>query len=331
MQAAYLEQTGGPERIEVGRLPVPEPGPTDVLVRVAAAAVNPVDGLVRSGAYRTPITYPFVIGRDLVGTVARATPATGFAPDQPVWCASLGHGGRQGSAAEYAVVAADRLYRLPPGVTDLHTAVATLHPAMTAWLALHRRGRLTAGETVYVGGGAGSVGSALVWFAARAGARVIASARDSDAAWCTERGAEAVLDYRDPARYDALRELVPDGVDVWIETSGHHDLPATVPLLAQGGRIVLLSGLTTHAADAELPVGALYVRDASVVGFAISNASVADLAAAAPAVNHLLAAGPPVVRIGTVLPLSAATRAHRILEGAEPAPGRGRIVLVPGS
>lgn len=331
MQAAYLEGLGGPEHIVVGKLPIPEPGPTDVLVRVAAVAVNPVDALVRSGAYRTPTPFPFVIGRDLVGTVARAAPGTGFAPDDRVWCASLGHGGRQGAAAEYAVVAADRLYRLPPGVTDPHTAVATLHPAMTAWLALHRHGRLTAGETVFVGGAAGNVGSALVRLAARAGARVIASARDSDAAWCTKRGAEAVLDYRDPARYDALRELAPDGIDVWIETSGHHDLPATVPLLARGGRIVLLAGLTTHAADAELPVGALYVRDASIVGFAISNASTADLAAAAPAVNQLLAAGPPVVRIGAVLPLSAATRAHRILDGAEPAPGRGRIVLEPGS
>jgi NADPH:quinone reductase-like Zn-dependent oxidoreductase len=116
MWAAYIERRGAPSEINFGRLPIPEPGPTDVLVRVEATAVNPVDTYVRSGTYDTPLPFPFVIGRDLAGTVVRSgAGAAGFEPGQRVWANSLGHGGRQGVAAEYAVVAADRLYPLPPG------------------------------------------------------------------------------------------------------------------------------------------------------------------------------------------------------------------------
>ena len=108
---------------------MPRPGPTDVLVRVEGAAVNPVAAFVRSGAFRTPITFPFVIGRDLAGTVAVAGPgAPGFAVGDRVWCNSLGHAGRQGAAAQYAVVATERLYHLPNGVDPL-CAVAVAHPA----------------------------------------------------------------------------------------------------------------------------------------------------------------------------------------------------------
>lgn len=104
MRAAYVDATGPAETITIGSLPVPRPGSTDVLVAVRASTVNPVDTFVRSGAYRTPVTFPFVIGRDLVGSVVEAGPgASGFVPGQPVWCNSLGHGGRQGAAAGYAV------------------------------------------------------------------------------------------------------------------------------------------------------------------------------------------------------------------------------------
>jgi NADPH:quinone reductase-like Zn-dependent oxidoreductase len=115
-----------------------------VLVRVELAAVDPVDLLVRSGAYRTPTPFPFVVGRDLVGTGAVAGPgAVGFAPGDRLWCNSLGHGGRQGACAEYAVVPAERCYHLPAG-TDPVAVVALLHPAATAWLALGALNRLLA-------------------------------------------------------------------------------------------------------------------------------------------------------------------------------------------
>ncbi|HEY9472538.1 MAG TPA: alcohol dehydrogenase catalytic domain-containing protein, partial [Mycobacteriales bacterium] len=155
MAAAYITGLGPPEVIRFGRLPMPTVGPTDVLVRVETVAVNPVDTFIRSGAYQTPTPFPFVIGRDLVGSVVTAdVGTTGFTPGTRVWANSLGHGGRQGPSAEYAVVAADRLYRLPDGV-DPVVAVACLHPAATAHLGLFEHAGLRAGQTVYVGGGAG--------------------------------------------------------------------------------------------------------------------------------------------------------------------------------
>lgn len=152
MLAAYITELGSADAIRVGRLPVPQPGPTDVLVHAQAVAVNAVDTFVRSGTYRTPTPFPFVLGRDLVGTVAAVGPgAAPFRVGQAVWCNSLGHGGRQGACAEYAVVPADRLYALPPGV-DPVAAVAAVHPAATAYLGLFIHAHLRPGETVFVGG-----------------------------------------------------------------------------------------------------------------------------------------------------------------------------------
>ncbi|MFC7647003.1 alcohol dehydrogenase catalytic domain-containing protein [Streptosporangium lutulentum] len=115
MTAAYITRPGPADEIRIGRFPVPESGPPAVLVKVRALAVNHVDTFVRSGAYRTRLPYPFVIGRDLVGAVVTAAP--GFAPGDTVWCDSLGYDGRQGSFSEYAAVPADRLYPCPAAST----------------------------------------------------------------------------------------------------------------------------------------------------------------------------------------------------------------------
>lgn len=324
MWAAWIDELGGPERIRYGELPVPQPGLTDVLVRVEAVAVNPVDTFVRSGAFRTPITFPFVIGRDLAGTVAVAGPgAAGFAVGDRVWCNSLGHAGRQGAGAQYAVVAAERLYHLPNGV-DPVCAVAVAHPAATAHLALVRHARLQPGETVLIVGGGGHVGSAAVLLAARAGARVIASASDGDLDRCRSLGAHAAIDYRDPELGRRIRDATPDGVDVHLDTSGRQDLEAGVEMLARRGRIVLMAA---HREESRLPVRRLYTRDGSIVGLAISNASVADLAGAAGRINQLLAEGSLMPRRIERLPLSDAAEAHRRLEAGD-ARGR-RIVLRP--
>ncbi|HEY1176012.1 MAG TPA: alcohol dehydrogenase catalytic domain-containing protein, partial [Phytomonospora sp.] len=94
-RAAYITAIGGPETIAVGQLPVPRVGPTDVLVAPEALAVDPVDTFIRSGAYRTPMTFPFVLGRDLVGEVVSTGPdVVGFTTGDRVWCNSMGHAGR---------------------------------------------------------------------------------------------------------------------------------------------------------------------------------------------------------------------------------------------
>lgn len=324
MRAAYIDAVGPADNIRHGPLPVPPAGPTDVLVRVSAVAVDPVDTFVRSGAYATPLPLPFVVGRDLVGEVAHAGPgAAGFTPGQRVWCNSLGHAGRQGSFAEYAAVAADRLYAAPPGV-DADHLVAAAHPAASAWLALFRHGRLRAGETVYVGGGAGNVGGAAVALAARAGARVVATARAADAAAVRALGAAEVLDHAAPDLAGRVRRAAPDGYDVHLDTSGHGELADAVESLAMGGRLVAMVGL--GGGPASLPVSRLYTRDASIVGFAISNATTADLAEAADGVVEALVDTPWRPRIADRLPLSMTAEAHRRLEAGQV---RGRLVLTP--
>jgi len=301
---------------------VPTPGPTDVLVRVDAVAVNHVDTFVRSGAYQTPLPFPFVVGRDLVGTVAaNGTGAPGFAVGDRVWTNSLGHAGRQGAASEYAVVPVDRLYRAPVDA-DAADLVAVLHPAATAFLAVELHGAVRPGETVLVGGAAGHVGRAAVLLAARAGARVVATARPDDAADVRSLGADDVVDYRSPHLADELPAAAPDGVDVHVDTSGHHDLDLAVGLMAPRGRIVLLAGMTARP---ELPVGAVYTHDLQLRGLAISAARVDELAAAAHRINQLVADGSLRPRAVEALPLSAAAEAHRRLEAGE---ARGvRLVL----
>ncbi|MGW7820575.1 NADPH:quinone reductase [Streptomyces puniciscabiei] len=314
MRAAYIEELGPAEVIRYGELAAPRPGPTDVLVDVLATTVNPVDTFVRSGLFPTPVDFPFVVGRDLVGTVAEAgRGVSGFRAGDRVWCNSLGHGGRQGAAAEQAVVAADRLYHLPEGV-DPDAAVAAFHPAATAYLALFVHGRLRVGETVLIAGAAGNVGSALVTMAARAGARVLATAGARDTPYCAELGAAEVFDYRDPEVTGKIRRAAPSGIDLYLDTAGVNDLETTVGLLARRGRAVLLAGARTRPV---LDAGALYMHDRSLVGFVISHATPDELAEAAAYINDLLGRGALHPRSIEVLPVSAAADVHARMEKGE--------------
>ena len=322
--AAYVDELGPADTIRVGPLPVPAVGSTDVLVAVEAVAVDPVDTFVRSGTFPTPVPLPLVVGRDLVGRVAAVGAGVGgFVVGDRVWANSLGHGGRQGSFAGYAVVPVDRLYHLPEGVDPVQ-AVALAHPAATAWLGLHRHAHVQAGDVAYVGGGGGNVGECAVRLAAAAGLRVVASASAADLDRVRDAGAGATVDYRSPDLVEQLRASAPEGFDLHWDTSGHHDLVAAVGLVRRGGRILL----TAAGAEASvpLPVGTAYTKDVGVLGFVISHASVEDLAAAARAVNRRLADGTLRARVAEVLPLAATAEAHRRIEAGEVC---GRLVLRP--
>jgi NADPH:quinone reductase-like Zn-dependent oxidoreductase len=323
MTAAYVTELGTAGHIRVGWLPVPA-DPAGVLVRVHAVAVNHVDTFVRSGAYRTAVSFPFVIGRDLVGTVVRPG-ASAFAPGTWVWSNSLGYDGRQGSFAEYAAVPADRLYPLPDGV-DPVAAVCVLHTAATAHIGLFREARIARGETIVVTNVSGGVGSAVAQLAAAAGARVIAVDRPGNARWCGDCGASEVVDRADPDAATRIAALTPSGADVWWDNSGRPDLGAVLPLLARGGRIVLIAGLS---ATTVLPVGALYTRDLSIHGYAISNAATGDLAAAAEMINREMASGRLHGRISATLGLADAAQAHHRQETRSSGEPPGRIVLLP--
>ncbi len=323
MNAAFVDGLTGAEGIRYGRLPVPENGDRDVLVKVTGVTANHVDTFVRSGKFATELSFPLVMGRDVVGTVAACgREVTEFRLGDAVWSNSMGHGGRQGTAADFVSVPADRLYPLPTGVDPLD-AVAVLHPGATAYLALHTHAKLRAGECVFVGGGAGQVGSALIVQAVRAGARALASAAPKDAQYCRDLGAEIALDYRSTNLGAELAAAAGAGIDVYIETSGHHDLALAVDNLALRGRIVLLSA----GNEPTVPIGKLYTRDGSILGFVISNASVSELAGAATAINSLLAENTLVPRHIDVLPLSRMGQAHSRLEAGEV--HGTRLVLIP--
>jgi NADPH:quinone reductase-like Zn-dependent oxidoreductase len=324
MRAAFMERFGPPDVIRYGELPPPQLRPGEVLVDVLVTAVNHVDTFVRSGAWRTPVPMPFIVGRDMVGTVSAVGAGTrGFAVGERVWCSSLGYAGRQGAAAEQVAVAAERLYRLPRGICPTD-AVAVSHPASTAHLALYTHGRLRRGETVVVVGAGGNVGSVLVMMAAQAGAHVIAVASGHHAEHVRALGATEAVDHRSPGAWDRVRELAPHGVDLYVDTAAQNDLGTAVGLLARRGRIVLLSGMHTRPV---LPVGPLYVKDCSVIGFAISQASHSELADAAAEINRLLAEGLLRPRATTSLPMSDAAEAHRRLEAGEV---HGKLVLHTG-
>jgi NADPH:quinone reductase-like Zn-dependent oxidoreductase len=319
VRAAFVTEIGPPEAIVVDDLPEPTRGPTDVLVAVEVSTVNQVDTYIRAGGWSTPIPFPFILGRDLVGTVIAADPVTGFGPGDRVWCNSLGHAGRQGACAERAVVSVERLYRLPDGV-EPRTFVASLHAGATAFLGLHHRAHLRAGETVLVGGGAGSIGSAAVRLAAAAGARVIATARPGDHGHCRGLGADEVFDYADPALTDALLAAAPDGVDLYWDTSGTAAVVDATRLIAPGGRMLLSAGRSPQPAAALWPV---YTNDISVIGFVISRASATELADAADAINRHMVDGGLGISVAHVFPLDETAKAHALVESGTP----GRIVI----
>lgn len=322
MRAAYVTRLGGPDAIEVGQLPDPVVSPGDVLVHVDYSPVNHVDTFVRSGSYPTLTPFPFVIGRDLVGTVVTVGEGVGHVePGEAVWCNSMGHGGRQGAASELVAVPADRLYPLG-AQADPVEFVALAHPAATAWLGLFRHARLHLGETVVVMGAGGAVGSAVVQLASRAGARVIALTGARSVDWARACGADAVLDHDNPGLAAAVAAAAPGGVDVWWDSSGHGALGMPLGSLAPGGRLVVVAGMTAPAA---FTLGQLYVKDAALLGFAISNASVADLAAAARGLNAVVADGGLRVRPPRVVDLAEAAAAHAAMESGQA--GAGRIVL----
>ncbi len=322
MRAAFITALGPPEVIGIGDLPAPSPGPTDVLVRVEMVVANPVDTFIRSGRYQTPTPFPFVVGRDLVGTIVATGDGSHFSAGDRVWCNSLGHDGRQGSFAEYAVAPQDRVYRVPPGV-DPAVLVAIAHPAATAYLAWFVHARLRPGETVYVGGAGGNVGAAATAMAHRAGARVVASARPDDHDRCRAAGADTVVDYRDRDLAALLHNAAPAGFDVFWDTSGHNEFDLIADVVTLGARVLLTAATTSRS---QLPVAQLYTRDVTLHGYVISRAAVDDLAAAATLINAMLSEGELSARIAEVLPLTATAQAHARLEAGKV---RGRLLLRP--
>ena len=312
MKAAYIEQTGGPEVIQFGDLPDPVPGEGEVLVRMGAASVNPIDTYTRGGMVAAELPMPFVVGSDFAGVVEAVgeSVATWKIGDR-VWGANQGGHGRQGTAAELACVGADWLHATPEGVSDEDAAAVAL-VGITAHIGLVLRAKVAAGETVFVNGGAGGVGSMVVQISKALGARVIATAgSDERVAKAKAFGADEGINYKTEDVIARVTELAPDGVDVLWETRRETDFDWAIGLLAKRGRMVVMAG---RDARPVLPVGALYVKDCSVHGFAMFNYPAAEQRQCGDDINRWLAEGKLKANIDRVLPLSEAAAAHRLQE-----------------
>lgn len=332
MKAAFITQTGPPDVITYDDLETPRPGPTEVLVKVGAAALNPIDTYLRSGAIAMPLEFPYVPGCDLAGTVeAVGEDVRDWKAGDRVWGSNQGLFGRQGSFAEYAAVDPQWLYRTPENFTDEQAAAGAL-VGITAHLGLFLHAGLGDDEIVFVNGGTGGVGSAVVQFAKAHGARVIATAgTEQKRKLCESLGADLVLDYHSDSLDDDIRAFTEEqgGLDVWWETQREPTLERAIGLLRKRGRIVLMAG---RDARPEFPLGAFYVNDLRMVGFAMFNASPAEQLACAADMNNWAGEGLWQPLIGETLPLSEAARAHQLQEEntlQKTGTLTGKIVVVP--
>jgi NADPH2:quinone reductase len=330
MKAAYINEPGPPENIIVGDLPEPEPTGSQVLVQVAAAAVNPVDTYIRSGTISMALPRPFIVGCDLAGIVTKLGPdATQFRVGDRVWGSNQGLLGRQGTFAEFAAVDECWLYPTPADVSDEEAAACSL-VGITAHLGLVRDARLQSGETLFVNGGTGGVGSMVVQMARAIGARVVTTAgSDEKVAACRELGAELAINYKTEDVAARVKEFAPEGVNLWWETLREPNFDQTVELLAPRGRMVLMAG---RDARPPFPVGPFYVKGCQLFGFAMFNATPDEQRAAGDDINRWLAVGKIKPRIDRVLPLAEAAAAHRLQE--ESTVGKsgtlaGKIVIRP--
>jgi NADPH2:quinone reductase len=331
MKAAYILRTGGPDEIRIGELPDPVPGPGAVLVRVRACAVNPIDTYIRSGMVAMTLPFPFIVGCDLAGeVVAVGADVDRFRPGMRVWGSNQGQFGRQGTFAELAAVDQRWLHPTPDSVSDRDAAAAAL-VSLTAHLGLVSHAALRHGETIFVNGGAGGVGSAVVQIAKRLGARVIASAGTPAKRERVARlGAELVLDYHRPDLVQAVREAAPNGVHVYWETCREPAFDQAIGLLGDGGRMVIMAG---RDARPPFPVGPFYVKGCRLIGFAIFKADSHEQAAAAADINRWLAAGSLRSPIDRVLPLEATAEAQALQETATIGGSgaiAGKILVEPG-
>ncbi|MGA2065521.1 MAG: NADPH:quinone reductase [Thermoguttaceae bacterium] len=328
MKAAYIKKVGPPEVIVYGDLPKPKPTGNQVLVKVKAVAVNPIDTYIRSGLVTADLPQPFIVGCDLAGVVESVGPeAERFKAGDRVWGSNQGLLGRQGTFADFAAVEEPWLYPMPEEVSFQDAAAVAL-VGITAHLALFRDARLKMGEQVFVFGGSGGVGSCVVQMARAVGARVMTTAgNDAKLQICRRLGANVVVNYKTGDLEEALARFGP--VDVWFENLREPNLERAVRHLAQRGRIVVLAG---REARSPLPIGPFYLKDGRLLGLAMFNAPADEQRKSAAEMNRWLARGKLRAQIDRVMKLSEAAEAHRLQEAATLQKKNtlaGKIVLVP--
>lgn len=332
MKAAFIRQTGTPDVIEYGDLSTPEPGPAEVLVKVRAVSVNPIDTYIRSGMIKVATSFPYIVGCDLAGTVEQVgSQVTRFKVGDRVWGSNQSLFGRRGSFAEFAAVNEQWLYPTPTALTHEQAAAGAL-TGITAHLGLFLNAGVKPGEVVFVNGGAGGVGSGVIQLAKHAGAKVIATVGNAEKkALCESWGADCVVDYHSATMDDEIKAFTSanGGLQVWYETQVPTNLDRTIGLMSPRGRIIVMAG---RNARPEFPNGAFYVKDLRLFGFAMFNATPDEQRVCADAINLLATQGKWQPLIGRTFPLSEAATAHRLQEEntlQKQGTLAGKIVLVP--
>lgn len=297
MRAVVMRETGDPDVLRLEEAERPEPGEGEVLIRVHAASVNPIEWKYRRGL--TPKQLPAVLGSDVSGTV-EVSRAAGFAEGDEVFGMAP-----SGGYAELATAPAGLIARKPAGLS--HEQAAALPVAgLTAWQALFDRGGLQRGQTALIAGAAGGVGHLAVQFAKHAGARTIGTGSSRNRDFVLGLGADEYVDYTQ----QDVAATVSD-VDVVFDTVGGETTQTLIPTLREGGVIVTIAGAPPEEAARKRGARAELL---------IMSPDPEQLAQIA----ELVAAGEVRVEIAQTLPLAEARQAHALSESGHT---RGKIVL----
>ncbi|HUK32467.1 MAG TPA: NADPH:quinone reductase [Vicinamibacterales bacterium] len=328
MKAILVREHGGPEVLKLEDVPDPVPHPDQVIVRLKAAGVNPVDVYIRTGAYARKPALPFIPGSDAGGEIESVgANVKTHKPGDRVFihgtAAEHTNGHYGGAYAQKAVCNLDHVYRLPSAISFSQGAAMGV-PYATAYRALFHRAQTRPGETVLIHGATGGVGLAATQIAHAHGVRVFGTG-GSDVGLQSVRasGADAVFNHAQPGYLDDIMKATGGrGVDVVLEMATHLNLDKDLGLLANRGRIVVIGNRGRVEIDARQAMG----KDASILGMTLFNISDADMAS----INAYMVAGlengtlKPVV--GKEFPLAEAAKAQE----AVMAPGaHGKIVLLP--
>jgi NADPH2:quinone reductase len=320
MKAIRVHQFGGPEVLQLDEVPMPLPGPREILVQVKAVGINPIDTYIRSGGAATKPSLPYTPGMDAAGIVVKVG---GDLRQLNLNSRVYVGGSLTGTYAEYVLCEPAQVHPLPDK-TSFSQGAAMNVPYATAYRALFQRARAVAGEVVLVHGATGGVGIAAVQLARAAGLTIIGTGGTVEGLLLVkEQGAHHALDHRAPDYLKQIKELTNGrGVDVILEMAAHINLGKDLPLLAKNGRVAVVGSRGPVEIN---PRDAMFC-DASILGVMIFNTSEKDMAGIHAALGAGLENGTlrPVVR--KELPLADAAQAQiAVLE-----PGAyGKIVLVP--
>lgn len=318
MKALAARAPGGPETLELVDMDAPAPGPGEILVKVAACGLNPVDYKIRMGYFSEGRRYPAIYGWDVAGVVEKAGEGvTGFAPgDRVFYFAPLGV---PGAYAEYHTVPASLAAPMPSALSFVEAAALPL-AGNTAYQALLRRANLAPEETSLIIGAAGGVGSLAVQLAAWRGARVIGVCSTANAGFIRALGASEVIDYtaRD-VNAEVARLTGGAGVDVAFDLVGGAGFSQAVAALRPHGRLVFLNAFTK---DFDKVMAA--VNTARLKNLDLHCMIVQPEGGVMRALARLAERGYLKPQVDLVIPLTGVAEAHRRLETMR---GRGKIVI----